>query len=118
MLEKKFPDYTIKISVDTTELDCAIEKTRQLVALMKEQQKLAASFFVSGGELRRIKERTNQAEDKLKCPNCKVELSAADNFCSYCGTKLKRTCNCWVKKNDNYDCGESSCPGLKLLIPK
>ena len=74
MLEKKFPDYTIKISVDTTELDCAIEKTRQLVALMKEQQKLAASFFVSGGELRRIKERTNQNEKEARRLNIATTL--------------------------------------------
>ena len=74
MQEKKIPDYTIKISVDTTELDCAIEKTRHLVALMKEQQKLAASFSVSGGELRRIKERTNQNEKEARRLNIATTL--------------------------------------------
>lgn len=59
-----------------------------------------------------------KAVEKLKCPNCKAEAEATDNFCAHCGTRLKKTCNCWVKKKDSYDCGESSCPGLKLLIPE
>ena len=54
----------------------------------------------------------------MVCPNCKSEVNNLDNFCMYCGTKLKRTCKCWVKKKDNYDCGKSSCPGLKLLVSK
>ena len=59
-----------------------------------------------------------KAVEKLKGPNCKAEVEATDNFCTHCGTRLKKTCNCWVKKKDSYDCGESSCPGLKLLIPE
>ena len=51
----------------------------------------------------------------MKCPNCGSNASDTDNFCMRCGAKLKKTCNCWVKKKDNYDCGESSCPGLKLF---
>jgi len=54
----------------------------------------------------------------LKCLVCRSEVNDTDNFCMHCGAKLKRTCNCWVKKMDVYDCGESSCPGLKLLIPE
>ena len=46
---------------------------------------------------------------------CRSEVNDTDNFCMHCGAKLKRTCDCWVKKMDGYDCGKSSCPGLKLL---
>lgn len=50
------------------------------------------------------------------CPNCgNIEITENDNFCIICGSKLKSTCNCWVKKKDNYDCGESSCPGYGLF---
>ena len=40
----------IRISVDTTELDRAIEKTKQLIMLMEKQQKLAASSSKDGLE--------------------------------------------------------------------
>lgn len=53
-----------------------------------------------------------------KCPICNALVLESDNFCMYCGTKLKETCNCWVLKKDNYNCGKSSCPGISLLIPK
>lgn len=48
-----------------------------------------------------------------KCPKCGHNACLTANFCTYCGAKIKKTCNCWVKK-DNYDCGESSCPGYGL----
>ncbi len=50
-----------------------------------------------------------------KCQNCgNSEINVTDNFCMICGTKLKSTCSCWVKKADNYDCGEHSCLGYGL----
>lgn len=48
-----------------------------------------------------------------KCGN--PEIKEEDNFCVACGVKLKTTCKCLVLKNDNYNCGESSCPGYKIL---
>ena len=39
-MEKNKKECMIKISVDTTELDRAIEKTKQLVMLMEKQKKL------------------------------------------------------------------------------
>ena len=38
-MEKKKTECTIKIPVDVAGLDCAIEKAKQLVALLKKQQK-------------------------------------------------------------------------------
>lgn len=54
----------------------------------------------------------------MECLVCHGEVKKTDNFCTYCGAKIKKSCNCWVRKEDNYNCGKSSCPGLKLLIPK
>lgn len=54
----------------------------------------------------------------MACPNCKAPVDNADNFCMHCGTKLKKTCNCWVKKKDNYDCGKGICPGIKIFHPE
>lgn len=51
----------------------------------------------------------------MECPNCKTEVNEADNFCMHCGTKLKKACSCWVKNQNNYDCGENSCPGYALF---
>lgn len=52
----------------------------------------------------------------MKCLNCgNEEISEKDNFCIICGKKLKKTCVCWVKKQDNYDCGKDSCPGYGLF---
>lgn len=48
-----------------------------------------------------------------KCGNPRIKKE--DNFCVACGAKLKKTCNCWVIKKENYNCGESSCPGYKIL---
>lgn len=45
----------------------------------------------------------------------KRESEDSDNFCQNCGKKLNETCKrCWVLKKDNYNCGESSCPGYGL----
>ena len=53
------------------------------------------------------------------CPECKAPIKEKDNFCPKCGNKIKPVCSwCWVKKKDNYNCGENSCPGWKTLIPK
>ena len=51
--------------------------------------------------------------------NCKCghKVVETDNFCGNCGTKLQEQCHfCWVKKEGNYDCGESHCPGPFLLL--
>lgn len=47
-MEKKENKYMVKISVDTTELDMALEKMKQLVALMEKQQALAAPSSKAG----------------------------------------------------------------------
>ena len=53
----------------------------------------------------------------MKCKSCGWETDEGDNFCSQCGTKLKEICTyCWVKKKDNYSCGERSCPGHGLYV--
>lgn len=55
----------------------------------------------------------------MKCTECGNEdIKEGDNFCNECGEKLKRKCKCWVLKKDNYDCGESSCPGYKILATR
>ena len=52
----------------------------------------------------------------MKCQHCGNErIKEKDNFCGYCGKKIKTECNCWIKK-DSYNCGEDSCPGLALLV--
>lgn len=50
----------------------------------------------------------------MECKNCGKENNESANFCTYCGSKLKDECNCWIKKG-NYNCGESSCPGYGLF---
>lgn len=55
----------------------------------------------------------------MKCHKCgDSEIKEEDNFCAACGTKLKKTCKCWVLKKNNYNCGESSCPGYKILTKR
>lgn len=49
------------------------------------------------------------------CHKCKEENRDDANFCKSCGEKLKESCHCWVNKKDNYNCGESSCPGYGLF---
>ena len=43
-MEKKKTECTIKIPVDVAGLDCAIEKAKQLVDLLKEAQQIAGSL--------------------------------------------------------------------------
>lgn len=50
----------------------------------------------------------------MLCEKCGTNLVEDANFCISCGSKVRRTCKCWVLKKDNYDCGESSCPGYGL----
>lgn len=52
----------------------------------------------------------------MKCKSCGGNHYKEDNFCQYCGKKLKDTCNCWVMKKDNYTCGERNCPGYKYKV--
>ena len=52
----------------------------------------------------------------MKCPHCGNDrVIEKDNFCGFCGKKLKKVCNCWVKKG-SYDCEEDSCPGYELIV--
>ena len=48
----------------------------------------------------------------MKCMVCGSENDEKANFCTYCGNKLEKSCNCWVKKG-SYDCGKDSCPGYE-----
>ena len=50
----------------------------------------------------------------MECKNCKTECSSKANFCENCGSKLKETCACWIKK-EPYNCGEEKCPGYRLF---
>lgn len=50
----------------------------------------------------------------MKCMVCGSENDEKANFCTYCGNKLEKSCNCWVKKG-SYDCGKDSCPGYELF---
>lgn len=62
---------------------------------------------------REVKKISNK---KTICPNCNHENKKEANFCVNCGQKLRESCKCWVTKQDNYSCGEESCPGYKLLV--
>lgn len=55
------------------------------------------------------------SDKKNICLNCNHENKKEANFCVNCGQKLRESCRCWVRKQDNYSCGEKSCPGYKLL---
>lgn len=50
----------------------------------------------------------------MECKECKAENDKKSNFCIYCGSKLKKICNCWIKK-EPYNCGEKRCPSYRLL---
>lgn len=70
-------------------------------------------------DYRRSREIQECAEDDvhIKCKSCGKAISEKANFCKHCGTKVKEVCNfCWVRKKDNYNCGESNCPGFGLLL--
>lgn len=62
-----------------------------------------------------MKEVGKISDKKNICPNCNHENKKEANFCVNCGQKLRENCKCWVTKQDNYSCGEKSCPGYKLL---
>ena len=56
-------------------------------------------------------------EKYIKCKSCGEEVSEKANFCKHCGKKIKEVCSfCWVRKKDNYSCGESNCPGFGLFL--
>lgn len=58
-----------------------------------------------------------RGDERVKCTNCgNTNISQTANFCIICGKKLKKGCKCWVKKQDNYDCGKDSCPGYGLFV--
>lgn len=103
----------------------------ELVAIRKELQAirrhLELTDTVSVDEIsRKIQERSQEEalkmelknrEKTLTCPICGASIREKDNFCLKCGSKIKEVCSwCWVKKEGNYSCGKSSCPGWKLLI--
>lgn len=49
----------------------------------------------------------------MECKKCKSE-NQDGNFCTNCGTKLKKECSyCWIKK-EPYNCGERKCPSYRL----
>ena len=52
----------------------------------------------------------------MNCPKCGQEMIDVKDYCVNCGKKLKKGCKCWVKKQDNYDCGKDSCPGYGLFL--
>lgn len=51
----------------------------------------------------------------MTCPHCHAENPENANFCEECATKIRQTCDCWVKK-EPYNCGHSECPGRKVLL--
>lgn len=60
---------------------------------------------------------TETGRGHIKCPSCGKEVEETVNFCVYCSTKIRETCRfCWVRKKDNYNCGESKCPGRDLFM--
>lgn len=50
----------------------------------------------------------------LICEICKKENKEDNNFCIYCGNKLKEKCSCWIKKQP-YNCGKQKCPSYRLF---
>lgn len=60
-------------------------------------------------------QRVNENSCFMKCKSCGTLNHEDSNFCINCGIKLRDKCNCWVKKQDSYDCGESNCPGYGLF---
>lgn len=66
--------------------------------------------------LEEIRKRQKVEAKMMICPNCgNTEIAEENNFCIICGAKLRDACKCWVKKKDNYNCGESRCPGYGLF---
>ncbi len=57
-----------------------------------------------------------RGDEVVICSKCGKSIAETDNFCSECGAKLNESCRyCWVRKKDNYSCGELSCPGYGLF---
>lgn len=54
--------------------------------------------------------------EKVNCPYCHKE-NLNGNFCTECGRKIVDVCDCWVM-HCYYNCGQETCPGLKLLSIK
>ena len=59
--------------------------------------------------------RSTKSEALIKCPYCKNLIPEKSNFCPRCRKKVRKVCNCWVKKIP-YDCGMDECPGYDLWI--
>ena len=49
-----------------------------------------------------------------KCDTCNYINEQSANFCVKCGNKIKKICNCWIKK-EPYNCGSNKCPSYKLF---
>lgn len=63
-----------------------------------------------------MKKRMNKEKSRefsVHCPGCGKE-TPDNNFCKYCGRKLRKACDCWVLHKE-YDCGHTRCPGIGLL---
>ena len=52
---------------------------------------------------------------RRRCRLCGVDVAEDANFCSNCGGKLRRLCNCYIKKKP-YNCGQDQCPGYRLFL--
>lgn len=52
----------------------------------------------------------------MQCPNCKATVSDNANFCRYCSAKLRKVCDCWIKK-EPYNCGHCTYPRCKDRKP-
>lgn len=64
---------------------------------------------------KKIKTQT-KGDEVVICSKCGKSIAETDNFCSECGAKLNERCrHCWIRKKDNYSCGELSCPGYGLF---
>jgi hypothetical protein len=58
---------------------------------------------------------TITSSDKINCPYCEAKVGR-ENFCSACGRKLVKVCNCW-RLNRNFDCGHNNdCPTIATLL--
>ncbi|MGK0468247.1 zinc-ribbon domain-containing protein [Clostridium sp.] len=59
--------------------------------------------------------QVQEQQNNENCPNCGKGNRNNANFCRHCGKKIKENCtNCWVKKDQSYNCGSAKCPGLRL----
>lgn len=65
---------------------------------------------------REEKKPKRQIEGEKICKGCGETNKPKSNFCKKCGRKLGKTCKCWVRKKDNYDCGQDSCPRYGLFV--